>query len=76
MGNRLGIESRFGDNRLMKLTAILIPEPEGGYTASNPETGTTPQGETIDEALANLQEATELFLEEFPTDGRRTLTSS
>jgi len=60
----------------MKLTAIFIPEPEGGYTASNPETGTTSQGETIDEALANLQEATELFLEEFPTEGRRTLTSS
>ena len=76
MGKWLGIESRFGDNRLMKLTAIFIPEPEGGYTASNPETGTTSQGETIDEALANLQEATELFLEEFPTDGRRTLTSS
>ena len=32
----------------------------------NPETGTTTQGETIDEALANLQEATELYLEEFP----------
>lgn len=32
----------------------------------NPETGTTTQGETIDEALANLQEVTELYLEEFP----------
>jgi predicted RNase H-like HicB family nuclease len=50
----------------MQLTAVLIPAPEGGYTASNPETGTTSQGETIDEALANLREATELYLEEFP----------
>jgi predicted RNase H-like HicB family nuclease len=60
----------------MQLTAILIPEPEGGYTISNLETGTTSQGETIDEALANLQEATELYLEEFPTDMCRMLTSS
>ena len=32
----------------------------------SPETGTTTQGETIEEALANLQEATTLYLEEFP----------
>ena len=54
----------------MQLTAVLIPDPEGGYTASNPETGTTSQGETIDEALANLREATELYLEEFPLPAR------
>jgi len=28
--------------------------------------GTASQGETIEEALANLREATELYLEEFP----------
>lgn len=50
----------------MLLTAVLIPDREGGFVAMNPETGTTTQGETIDEALANLQEATELYLEEFP----------
>lgn len=33
----------------------------------NPETGTTSEGESIDEALANLKEATSLHLEEFPT---------
>lgn len=54
----------------MQLTAVLIPAPEGGYTASNPETGTTSQGETIEEALANLREATELYLEEFPLPAR------
>lgn len=43
-----------------------MPDPEGGYVAQNPETGTTSQGETIAEALANLKEATELYLEEFP----------
>jgi len=50
----------------MILTAVLVPAPEGGFTALNPETGTTTQGETIEEALANLREATELYLEEFP----------
>ena len=50
----------------MLLTAVLIPAPEGGFTALNPETGTTTQGESVEEAVANLREATELFLEEFP----------
>lgn len=47
-------------------TAVLIPDVEGGFVAQNPETGTATQGETIEEALANLKEATELYLEEFP----------
>jgi predicted RNase H-like HicB family nuclease len=48
------------------LTAVLIPASVGGYTALNPETGTTSEGETVEEALANLREATGLYLEEFP----------
>ena len=44
----------------MLLTAILSPAEEGGYIALNPETGTTTQGETVDEAIANLKEATSL----------------
>ena len=51
----------------MELTAILTPAPEGGYVAFNPETGTTTQGQTVEEALSDLREATELYLEEFPT---------
>jgi predicted RNase H-like HicB family nuclease len=50
----------------MTLTAILTPAEEGGYVAFNPETGTTTQGESVNEAIANLKEATELYLEEFP----------
>lgn len=50
----------------MELTAVLTPAEEGGYVALNPETGTTTQGETVEEALANLQEATALYLSEFP----------
>ena len=50
----------------MLLTAVLMPAEEGGFTALNPETGTTSQGESVEEAVANLREATELYLEEFP----------
>ncbi len=53
---------------VMELSAVLTPAPEGGYIAYNPETGTTTQGESLEEALANLQEATELYLEEFPLE--------
>jgi len=61
----------------MTLTAILTPDPEGGYVAFNPETGSTTQGESVSEALDNLREATELFLEEFPlkSSGRPLLTT-
>lgn len=50
----------------MELTAVLTPAEEGGYIALNPETGTTTQGDTVEEAIANLQEATALYLSEFP----------
>ncbi|MEA3364194.1 MAG: type II toxin-antitoxin system HicB family antitoxin [Candidatus Hydrogenedentes bacterium] len=61
----------------MELSAVLTPAQEGGYVAFNPETGTTTQGETVEEALANLREGTELYLEEFPLSvtGRPLLTS-
>ena len=61
----------------MLFTAVLLPDPEGGFTASNPETGSTSQGETVEEALANLREATELYLEEFPfkTNGQPLVTT-
>ena len=52
----------------MQLAAAPIPASEGGFVAVNPETGTTTQGETVEETLANLREATELYLEEFPLD--------
>ena len=54
----------------MELTAVLTPADEGGYIALNPETGTTTQGETVEEADANLREATALYLEEFPLVSR------
>ncbi len=50
----------------MELSAVLITLAEGGYIAYNPETGTTTQGDSLEEALLNLREATELYFEEFP----------
>ncbi len=46
-------------------TAVLHKE-EDLYVAECPEVGTVSQGHTIEEAIANLREATELYLEEFP----------
>jgi predicted RNase H-like HicB family nuclease len=50
----------------MQLSAVLTPAEEGGYIAHNPETRTTTEGDTIEEALANLREAVELYLEHAP----------
>ena len=50
----------------MQLSAVLTPAEEGGYVAHNPETLTTSEGDTIEEALANLKEAVELYLEVAP----------
>ncbi|GAO39988.1 hypothetical protein SCH01S_42_00310 [Sphingomonas changbaiensis NBRC 104936] len=50
----------------MQVTAVLTPDEDGGYVAYNPETGTATQGDSLEEALANLREAVELYLEEFP----------
>jgi predicted RNase H-like HicB family nuclease len=51
----------------MKLTAIIFPDSEADWlVAECPEIGTARQGRTEDEALANLQEATDLYLESVP----------
>jgi predicted RNase H-like HicB family nuclease len=49
-------------------TAVLRKERDL-YVAECPEVGTVSQGKTVEEAVANLKEATELYLEEFPPDG-------
>jgi len=49
----------------LTLTAVLHQEGDL-YVAECPEVGTVSQGHTIEEAIANLKEATELYLEEFP----------
>ena len=50
----------------MIFSAVITEAEEGGNVAFNPETGTSTQGESFDDVMANLREATELYLEVFP----------
>jgi predicted RNase H-like HicB family nuclease len=50
------------------LTAVLHKEGKL-FVADCPEIGTVSQGASVEEALRNLKEATELYLDEFPTEG-------
>ena len=52
---------------LRTLTAVIHREGDL-FVADCPEVGTVSQGATLDEALGNLKEATELYLEEFPVE--------
>lgn len=43
---------------------VLIPDPDGGYVVEVPSLpGCVSQGETMDEAIANVKEAIELHIE-------------
>ncbi len=57
-------------SQLPRPTYAAIVHKEGGlYVAECSEVGTVSQGKTVEEAMANLREATELYLEEFlPAD--------
>jgi len=50
----------------MRTFTAIGHKEEDLYVAQCPEIGTVSQGESIEEAVKNLQEATELYLEEFP----------
>lgn len=50
-----------------KYTA-LINEEDGGYVSLCPELDIASQGDTVEDALRNLKEAVEMFLECAPTD--------
>jgi predicted RNase H-like HicB family nuclease len=62
--------------KVRTFTAVIHQEDDL-YVATCPELGTVSQGATIENALANLKEATELYLEEFPLPdvGRPLLTT-
>ncbi|GAG94970.1 unnamed protein product [marine sediment metagenome] len=49
-----------------KVFTAIIHKEKDIFVAECPEIGTVSQGFTIEEALSNLKEATELYLEEFP----------
>jgi predicted RNase H-like HicB family nuclease len=45
---------------------VILHKEDDTYVAECPEVGTVDQGETIEQAIENLREATRLYLEEFP----------
>jgi len=51
--------------KVSTFTAIIHQEDDL-YVAECPEVGTVSQGHSLEEAIANLKEATELYLQEFP----------
>ncbi len=60
----------------MKLKIVLEPSEEGGYTVYVPGLpGCISEGETVDDALANIREAIELYVEPVDDDltGRQGL---
>ncbi len=53
----------------MNIKVVLEPSDEGGYTVYVPSlAGCISEGETIEEALANIQEAIELYLDPVEDD--------
>lgn len=50
----------------IKIFTAIIYKEEDIYVAECPEVGTVDQGETIEEAIINLKEAAQLYLEESP----------
>ncbi len=61
----------------MRTFTAVIHKEDDLYIAECPEVGTVSQGKNIEEAVANLKEATELYLEEFPLpDTSRSLITT
>ena len=52
----------------MFLTAVPGRDQDGGFVAGKLENGMATQRETIPDAASNLQEVTEIHLEDFPED--------
>jgi predicted RNase H-like HicB family nuclease len=53
----------------MKLNVVLEPSDEGGFTVCVPSLpGCISEGDTKEEALANIKEAIELYMEQVEDD--------
>ena len=53
----------------MRLKIVLEPSDEGGYTVYVPGLpGCISEGETVDDAIANIREAIELYVEPVEDD--------
>jgi antitoxin HicB len=71
------VRSRKGSQMLYKLPLLLAPQPEGGFTVTSPllpELVT--EGDTVSEALANVQDALAAVIETYQDLGRPLPASS
>jgi predicted RNase H-like HicB family nuclease len=59
------------------MDVAVVHREDDWFVAECPETGTASQGHTLEEALANLKEAAELYMEEAgaPAAGRSVITT-
>jgi predicted RNase H-like HicB family nuclease len=55
-----------GMSQIVRFTATITPDEEGWYVARCVQVEVSSQGRTVDEALANLTEALELYFEDEP----------
>lgn len=54
-----------------KIPLVLSPQPEGGFTVTSPAVPElVTEGDTIDEALANVPDALEAVIEAYQELGR------
>lgn len=62
---------------LAKIFSAIVYKEKDIYVAECPQVGTVSQGKSEKEAVENLKEATELYLEEFPlpSTGEPVLTT-
>src|SRR4051812_33494595 len=81
--SQIGNENADGIGQQMRMhlsmarkASVVIENDEHGFYARCPELkGCQSQGNTLEEAIANIKEAIELYLETLPTDDRDVLLS-
>jgi predicted RNase H-like HicB family nuclease len=58
----------------LKYPILIYPEKEGGYTALIPDLpGCLTQSETLDEVIANIEEARKLWIETVYFSGKKDI---
>ena len=61
---RIGEPLLIQENRISAFTAVVHKEDDP-YVAERPKGGTVSQGKTVEEAVSNRKDGTELYPEEF-----------
>ena len=58
-------------SRIFRVPLVLTPQPEGGYTVTSPALpGLVTEGDSLEEALANVKDALHATLELYKDTGR------